>query len=341
MQRYVAKLLRQFRFIQIKYRRPDVWTAMADKTESELDTVKQAVYHDVDKNELSMLLRVSQLSGKSLPIGSFTERKISQMVQGTTGVSPIALTLLGPSEVLMEFERSTSVVEVAMILHALSDWNDLKIQTHCVMARCESLIDMFREKEESEKEKRLLREEKVRYQSQLGQVVERIGSQIEQIDRKIEIDGPAIPQGIVTPPMGSPRQEVQQLVMAPGLPLFSGSEPTPHDEGTYDQWKFQVKGMCSSCSEAAVRSALITSVRGEASELVGFVGFSAPLSIILEAIDKRFGKKSTADRLQQEFFQLQQEKGERIQHFASHLERAFRKLQEVFPQRYRGEQLKE
>ena len=121
--------------------------------------------------------------------------------------------------------------------------------------------------------------------------------------------------------MGSPRQEVQQLIMAPGLPLFSGSKPTPLDEGTYDQWKFQVNGMKSSCTEPTVRSALITSLRGEASELIGFVGFKAPLGAILEAMDKRFGKCSTTDRLQQEFFQLQQEKGERIQHFASHLEK--------------------
>ena len=68
---------------------------MADKTESELDTVKQAVYHDIDKNKLSMLFRVSQLGGRTLPIGSFTERKISQMVQGATGVAPVALTLRG------------------------------------------------------------------------------------------------------------------------------------------------------------------------------------------------------------------------------------------------------
>ena len=99
--------------------------------------------------------------------------------------------------------------------------------------------------------------------------------------------------------------------------------------------------MRSSCPESAVRSTLITSIRGEASKLVGFVGFNAPLSTILEAIDKRFGKKSTADRLQQEFFQLQQDKGERIQHFASRLERVFKKLQEAFPQRYGQEQLKE
>ena len=129
--------------------------------------------------------------------------------------------------------------------------------------------------------------------------------------------------------------------MAPGLRLFSGSEPTPCDEGTYEQWKFQMKGMRSSCPELTVRSALIMLVRGEASELVGFIGFNSPFLIILEAIDKGFGKKSTVDRLQQEFFQLQQDEGERIQHFASRLERAFKKLQEVFPQRYGQEQLRE
>ena len=177
---------------------------MADKTESELDAVEQAVYHDIEENELSMLLRVSQLSGKTLPIVSFTERKISQMIQGATGVMPVALTLLGSKEVLLEFERATSVVEVAMVLHALTDWDDLKVQTHYVMARRKSLIDMFHEKEESEREKQFLREEKLKYQSQLGQVVERIGSQIEQLDRKIELEGPIIPQGIVTPPLGSP-----------------------------------------------------------------------------------------------------------------------------------------
>ena len=133
---------------------------MADKIESELDAVEQAVYHDVDKNKLSMLLRVSQRSGKTLPIGSFTERKISQVVQRATGIALIALTLLGPKEVLLKFERVTSVVEVAMALHALSNWNNLKIQTHCVMARRESLIDMFHEKEESEREKNKFCEKK-------------------------------------------------------------------------------------------------------------------------------------------------------------------------------------
>ena len=99
--------------------------------------------------------------------------------------------------------------------------------------------------------------------------------------------------------------------------------------------------MRSSCPEHSVRSALITSVRGEASELISFLGFSVPVDAILEAMDKRFGKRATSDKLQQEFYQLQQEKGERIQHFAGCLEKSFKKLQEVFPDRYQQNQLKE
>ena len=314
---------------------------MVERTESEIDAIEDAIYHDMENNELSMLLKVNQTGGRVLPAGSFTERAVAQLVQRTTGIHPTSLTLSGPKEVLLDFEKSVSVVDVALMLHNMSDWDRFKVETSYLMAKRDQLINIFQEKEIAERDKFQLKEEKHHYQQQLGQMVEKIGSQIEQLDRKIDSEAPLLPSGIVTPPVGSPRQDVQQLVMAPGLPLFSGSEPTPHDEGTYKQWKFQVNGMRSLCTEPAVRSTLITSLRGEASELIGFVGFGAPLGAILEAMDKRFGKRSTTDRLQQELFQLQQEKRERIQHFTSHLEKSFCKLQEAFPDRYKGEQLKE
>ena len=80
---------------------------------------------------------------------------------------------------------------------------------------------------------------------------------------------------------------------------------------------------------------------GEVSELVSFLGFSAPMEMLLDAMEDRFGKKITGDRLQQDFYQLQQEKGEKVQHFAGRLEKAFKKLQEAFPERYQRNQLKE
>ena len=108
---------------------------MSERTESKIDAIKDAVYHDVDNNELSMLLRVKQTSGRVLPAGSFTERAIAQLIQRTTGVQPISLTLLGPKEVLLDFEKSVSVVDVALVLHNMSDWDTFKVEASCLMAK--------------------------------------------------------------------------------------------------------------------------------------------------------------------------------------------------------------
>ena len=61
----------------------------------------------------------------------------------------------------------------------------------------------------------------------------------------------------------------------------------------YEQWQFQVKGYEEFLSRTfSKNSALITSVRGEASKLISFVGFSAPVDSIIEAMDKMFWKES-------------------------------------------------
>ena len=192
---------------------------MAERTESEIDAIEDTVYHDVENNELSMLLRVNQTGGRVLPAGSFTERAVAQLVQRTTGVHPTSLTLLGLKEVLLDFKKSISVVDVALVLHNMSNWDRFKVETSCLMAKQDQLVNMFQEKI-ADLEKFQLKEEKHHYQQQLGQMVEKIGSQIEQLDCKIDSEAPLLPSGIVTPPVGSPHQDVQQLVMAPGLPVF-------------------------------------------------------------------------------------------------------------------------
>ena len=45
--------------------------------------------------------------------------------------------------------------------------------------------------------------------------------------------------------------------------------------------------------------------------------------------------------MQQDYYQLQQEKGEKIQHFAGRLETKYRKLEERFPKRYDHKQIKD
>ena len=64
-------------------------------------------------------------------------------------------------------------------------------------------------------------------------------------------------------------------------------------------------------SVAAVRSGRVTSVQGEARELVGFIGLNVSLDIITDKIEECYSKTWNADQLQQEFYQFKQDKSKR------------------------------
>ena len=94
--------------------------------------------------------------------------------------------------------------------------------------------------------------------------------------------------------------------------IFSGQEPVPKEEGNYDQWEFQVRGAMATHTKNSMRAAIVNSLRGLARDLVGFVGFNVELERILMEVTNRFDKRYTGDKLQQEFYKLSQEKGEKI-----------------------------
>ena len=115
----------------------------------------------------------------------------------------------------------------------------------------------------------------------------------------------------------------------------------PKDEVSFEQWLFLVHGAMDYHCEEAMRSTIVRSVRGEARELMRFIGFRANLDTILIGIEEKCERGPSADKLQQEYYQFQQEKSERIQQFASRLETKNRKLEENFPGRYDHKQLKD
>ena len=73
-----------------------------------------------------------------------------------------------------------------------------------------------------------------------------------------------------------------------------------------------MRGAIATYRENSMRAAIVNSLRGLARDLVGFVGFDADLERILMEVNNRFGKRYTGDQLQQEFYKLSQEKGEKI-----------------------------
>ena len=76
VQQVVRKLIEQFRLNQLKFNR--LRPTMADQTESDQQMTNSPVevFHDPDleaNHEMSMLICVTQLGGKLLPICNFTE----------------------------------------------------------------------------------------------------------------------------------------------------------------------------------------------------------------------------------------------------------------------------
>ena len=136
-------------------------------------------------------------------------------------------------------------------------------------------------------------------------------------------------------------QASTKISKPPALPNFSGTDPVPKDEGSYEQWKFQVMGALKVCTEEAVQSAIVRSMRGEVHEMISFLGFDGDLADILEKVEKCFGKQLSGDHLQQEFYQLSQEKLEKIHQFAGCLEQKYKYLKEKFPDRYQTSDLKD
>ena len=76
-------------------------------------------------------------------------------------------------------------------------------------------------------------------------------------------------------------------------------------------------------------------------ENLGYIGFDANLKRILEEVVNQFSQRYTGDKLQQEFYQLQQEKGEKIQVFSSRLDIIYKHFSDKLPEWFSEHQLKD
>ena len=172
--------------------------------------------------------------------------------------------------------------------------------------------------------------------------MEKVNEQLERVESFQRDLGPVCPQNIETPQVS--QKEVRgnsKIHKPPGLPMFSGKEPVPQNEGSLEQWVFQVEGALGTHTEEAVRSAIIGSVRGGARELLEFLGYDERISEIIRNFKERFCSGMSKFQIQKEFFVMEQKKTETVSQFASRLEHKYKLLKQEYPQKYEKEELKE
>ena len=93
----------------------------------------------------------------------------------------------------------------------------------------------------------------------------------------------------------------------PPLPKFSGALPVPKGEGSFEQFMFQIREFKGSYAEEAMKNGTVGAVTDGAQDYLDFIGFENNLMTIIDALDMRYGKGHSIDRIQQEFYQLSQE----------------------------------
>ena len=109
------------------------------------------------KDQLFMLLlRVTQVNGKPLPIGGFTSSAMTQMIHDIVGVIPGEIDILTYQEVVLEIEDQSSIIEVSRVIQGLFHWGGQSITVDSIVATQDSITEIIKGQEiQREKQKEL------------------------------------------------------------------------------------------------------------------------------------------------------------------------------------------
>ena len=94
---------------------------------------------------LTILFKMLREDGRPLPVGSFTERSIARRVYSSTGIAVERVTMITPTDALIEFAPGTLVVAIAQVLHQINEWEDIMVWVTYLMGSKNYIMQLCRE----------------------------------------------------------------------------------------------------------------------------------------------------------------------------------------------------
>ena len=76
---------------------------------------KDDVFHEISHicpHKFSHLFNVSQSNRKLLPVGSYIERMVTQMIDRVAGVQPFSVTIVNEREAMVELGEDDPIIDV-------------------------------------------------------------------------------------------------------------------------------------------------------------------------------------------------------------------------------------
>ena len=117
------------------------------------------------------------------------------------------------------------------------------------------------------------------------------------------------------------------------LTKFSGTEPTPTDKLNFDQWCIDVKSYQASYPDNILLPAIRKSIVGRAKSVIRHLGPSYTVDEVITILTQEYEGVASSDVIFKDFYQLKQEKNEKVQIFSIRLRDMLTKLSLRFPDR--------
>ena len=107
----------------------------------------------------------------------------------------------------------------------------------------------------------------------------------------------------------------------PHLAVFNGSDPPlPKGGTTYNQWALEVHSLQSCYQEGVLQEGIICLLKGDATDMVQFLGPAHSVEAILDKHDSRCGPVSTFDVMMQGFYRESKGRSKSVAHYNARLE---------------------
>ena len=117
------------------------------------------------------------------------------------------------------------------------------------------------------------------------------------------------------------------------LGKFSGMEPVPNNELTLDQWRVDVQSYQANVPDRILLPAIHKSITGKAQSVVRTLGPSYTVEDVIKCLAREYAGVTSSDIVFKEFYQLKQERGEKVQVFSIRLRDALADLSSRFLER--------
>ena len=112
---------------------------------------------------------------------------------------------------------------------------------------------------------------------------------------------------------------------------FIGTEPTPADELTFDQWCINVKSYQVSYPDNILLPAIGKSIVGRAKSVIRHLGPSYTVEEVITVLIQEYEGVASSDVIFKDFYQLRQEHNEKVQVFSIRLRDMLTQLSIRFP----------